>query len=207
MSITLQPSLSFSEKRARDAAFCVIDFETLAFPGVRAAEPWQVGVVRLEGGVCRTHWDRFLRPGNAEDLKKLAAFLPPGRAMRAFEEASFLHQIWPELKPLMEGALPVAHQIGTEKKWLAAAAPGARIGPWIDTLRLARKAWPGLASYALEDLVRRAALLDELKRMCPNRSFHDALFDAFAAALLLREILTLPAWRELSLLDLELIHK
>lgn len=191
-----------TEIAARDLSFCVVDFETLAFPGVQAAEPWQIGVVRLEKGVCQASWESYLRPTHAEDLKKMQSCMPLYLQRNILEEAPFLHQIWPDLKPFLERALPVAHQLGTEKKWLAAAAPMLRLGPWIDTLKLARKAWPKLHSYTLENVVNQAGIINELKLICPNRPFHDALFDAFAAAFVLRKILDLPGWRDLTLSEL-----
>jgi DNA polymerase-3 subunit epsilon len=67
-------------------------------------------------------------------------------------------------------------------------------GPWIDTHRLALAWHPGLADYKLESLVARFALEDELAEVarvhCPvdRRSYHCALFDALASALLLRRL-------------------
>lgn len=77
-------------------------------------------------------------------------------------------------------------------------------GPWLDTERLCRLAWPGLEGYGLEELVSRLQLqerLDKLARdLCPihRRGYHRALYDALAAALLLDYLQQQAGWDSLS---------
>ena len=73
--------------------------------------------------------------------------------------------------------------------------------PWIDTLKLAREAWPGLASYALESLVETLQLKERIEMLVPDRSAHDALYDAVAAAVLLERLCN-DGWGNISLQNL-----
>jgi DNA polymerase-3 subunit epsilon len=74
------------------------------------------------------------------------------------------------------------------------AAEVAEWGPWIDTCRLARAWAPSLGDFRLGALVsalRLSARLDELAAdHCPpgRRRYHCALYDALAAALVLRAL-------------------
>lgn len=180
----------------------VLDFESCgAVPGY-ADEPWQLGLVVLRAGVLapETCWESLLRvgerpispyaPGKHHQLRAELAAAPPPQSL------------WPTLKPLLCGRPLAAHATATEKRLLRGIAPLHRFGPWIDTLVLARCAWPGLPSYALGDLLRRLALEPRVRALCPGRVEHDALYDAVAAAVLLERLLAEPAWRQLSLSDL-----
>lgn len=67
-------------------------------------------------------------------------------------------------------------------------------GPWIDTKMIYRALYPGLSSYELKSLIIYFDLYDELLNIASmycepfKKEFHNALFDAFAAALLLQYI-------------------
>ena len=181
-----------------------LDFETTgSVPGFRN-EPWQIGLCSLDfpadpastlpppddidGSWLRVAADRpFNRyaPGRHAQLRDVLA------------ESPLLSDLWPDLAPRLSLPL-VAHNIGTERSVLADAFPLHPFGPWIDTLVLSRLAWPGLSSYALEDLVPHLGLLDELTELCPHWAPHDARYDAVAAALLLRHLLAQPGWNGLS---------
>lgn len=84
--------------------------------------------------------------------------------------------------------------MATEKKFTRLMAPMHQFGPWIDTLRIARKVWPGCASYALEDLIVLLGLKPKVDALCFGKAAHDALFDAVASAMLLEHLLEQPGW-------------
>lgn len=96
----------------------------------------------------------------------------------------------------------MAHNMGTERTVLRKAAPLHRLGPWVDTLKLSRMAWPSAPSHALDDLVDMLGLVPEVERLCPDRGPHDALYDACACAVLLSRLVQEPGWERLSLRDL-----
>lgn len=175
--------------------YCAIDFETTgSVPGFRN-EPWQIGAVAVapDGGVERARRvESLLRVDPGRPFNKWA----PGRhgeLRREIAASPTLAEFWPEVAPLMELPL-VAHNAGTERSILAAAAPLHRPALWIDTLALSRLVWPDAPSYALEDLAPALGLAPRLGRVCPGRSPHDALYDAFACALVLETVCSLPGW-------------
>ena len=92
----------------------------------------------------------------------------------------------------------VAHNIATEKKVLRNAFPIHQFGPWIDTLKIARVAYPSLTSYKLEDLVYFLNLKERINDFCPELLPHDAYFDAVASAALLEKILKSPSWKNVT---------
>ena len=82
----------------------------------------------------------------------------------------------------------VAHGKGTEKRFLR-TFPGHGFGPWIDTLLLARAAWPTLTDHSLGALCEALALTAKVQTIVPGKSWHDALFDAAASLVLLAHLI------------------
>lgn len=187
-------------------AFAAIDFETTgAVPGF-PNEPWQVGVLAVpaDPAAAPAPFESLLRIDPARPFNRYA----PGRHARLRAElaaAPPLPALWPALAPRLAGPV-VAHNAGVERTLLAAAAPLHAPGPWIDTLALARAAWPGAPSHALEDLVPALGLLPRLRALVPGREPHDALYDAAACALLLRHLLAQPGWSGLSPAELATVR-
>ncbi len=108
-------------------------------------------------------------------------------------------ELWPVWRPWLENRPLAAHNIGTEKKFLRRAAPMHTLGPWIDTLQLARHVRADLDGYSLADVCDAMGLVPRTREFCPGRDWHDALFDAFASALVLEHCLALPGWEDVSL--------
>jgi len=101
--------------------------------------------------------------------------------------ASSLLSLWPTLKSALGQGPVVAHGHGTEKRFLR-AFPGHPFGPWVDTLQLARAAWPDLPSHSLGDLCKSLGL-DSFVSQAPGKSWHDALYDALASLALLAHLI------------------
>ncbi|MCL1856150.1 MAG: exonuclease domain-containing protein [Kiritimatiellaeota bacterium] len=163
----------------------VIDFETTGSVPGYANEPWQVGLVAVNAGrVCmETAFDSLLRVGY-RPFNRYA----PGRHAQLRDDlcvAPSLADLWGVISERVGYRAVAAHNIATEKGILAAAFPLHPFGPWIDTLTLCRRLYPGLASYALDDLTRVLGLAPRVAALCPGREPHDALYDAVAAAVLL----------------------
>lgn len=185
--------------RLNDSTLCVLDFESTGVVAGYPNEPWQIGLVCLRDGVVDSSslWEQFMRidpmrpfnphaPGRHAQLREILADAP--------ERATLL----PALRERLNGDARVAHNCSTEQKMLRIIAPMHHFEPWIDTLKLAREAWPGLASYALESLVETLRLQERIETLVPDRIAHDALYDAVAAAVLL-ERLCHEGWGDLSL--------
>jgi DNA polymerase-3 subunit epsilon len=182
---------------ARRARFAVIDFETTgSVPGYRV-EPWQVGIVRVEDGqVCGGGFESLLRvgerpfnpraPGRHAQLRAQLAVAPTA------DELLDVFSGW------LTGVPLVAHNVGTERGVLARMAPLHRFGPWVDTLALARHAYPQLASKSLEDVTDALGLAAQVQALCPGREAHDAFYDATACAVLFAHFLSLPGWEHVT---------
>jgi len=103
-------------------------------------------------------------------------------------DAPSLLSLWPTLKKQLGRGPIVAHGHGTEKRFLR-AFPGHRFGPWIDTLQLARAAWPDLPSHSLGNLCNSLNLA-AFSNHAPDRGWHDALYDALASLALLKHLVS-----------------
>jgi len=184
---------------AREAHMVAIDFEATGVVGQLPSEPWQIGMVRMAGGVIDVAggYNRLLHVGDRP-------FNPyaPGQHHQLRAElaaAPALAQLWPELQHWWLGTPLIAHNIGTERTFLSQVAPMHSFGPWIDTLQIARHVYPTFASHTLEDLVDHLRLTDRVVAACPGLLPHDAFFDAVACAVLLDHCLHLPGWEEVTL--------
>ena len=75
-----------------------------------------------------------------------------------------------------------------------------QVGPWIDSLKLARAAYPELSSHKLEDLIHALNLDKKLKEIFNNEEhWHDAYFDTVACAILLEHLLKLDCFTGMSI--------
>ena len=107
--------------------------------------------------------------------------------------------LWPELKRYLSGRIVVAHGAGTEKRFLR-AFPLHGFKDWIDTLAVARRALPGEQDYSLGSLIERLDLAADLRSLCPDLDWHDALFDAVASRALLKHIVQIQHLTDVSTL-------
>ncbi len=173
----------------------VLDYETTGSVRGFAAEPWQIGMVTLRRGAVDS--DSMF-----ESLLKVDANRPfnphaPGRHAALRDEIAAAPtplELWPRIKPRLTEFPLCAHNVATEKKFTRLMAPMHQFGLWIDTLKIARVAWPGCPSYALEDLIVMLELKPRVDEMCAGKTAHDALYDAVASALLLEHLLAQSGW-------------
>ncbi len=182
--------------------FCCIDFETTGHVKGMENRPWQVGMCYLQQGqIDLAGLDQWIHVPLDHRFNGHA----PGiyATMRdTLNAAPTAAEVWPMIHRNLAGSIAVAHNIGTERTQLARMAPMTDYGPWVDTLKVSRRVYPGLRSYALDDLIDELGLLDQLQALVPGRMAHDAYYDAVACALLLHTILSAPTWRDALLEDL-----
>ena len=176
-----------------DLEITVLDYESTGVFAGYPNEPWQIGMVSLKAGkvVLDSMFGSLLRVDAGRPFNPHA----PGRhAMLRNEiaEAPAPQDLWPQIKPRLLGRPLCAHNAATEKKFLRAMAPMHTFGPWIDTLRIARRVWPDGSSYSLGDLVAGLDLKPRVDALCPELAVHDALYDAVASAMLLEHLLGQP---------------
>jgi DNA polymerase-3 subunit epsilon len=186
-----------------DAEITVLDYETTGSVRGFANEPWQIGMVSLKSGK--------VDPGSMfESLLCVDPNRPfnpnaPGRHAMLRDEIAVApapQEIWPQIMPRLTEFPLCAHNVATEKKFARLMAPMHSFGPWIDTLRIARKVWPGCASYALGELMVLFDLKPKVDVLCPAKEAHDALYDAVASAMLLEHLLEQPGWNDITVGDL-----
>jgi DNA polymerase III epsilon subunit-like protein len=185
--------------KACEAILTVLDFESTGAVRGYAEEPWQVGMVELQGGrVTGRFHESWLRVDAGRPFNPYA----PGRhaeIRQILAAAPRMSELWPTWRPWLENRPLAAHNVGTEKKFLRRAAPMHPLGPWIDTLKLARHARPDLAGHSLAEVCEAMGLTTRAGEFCPGRGWHDALFDAYASALVLEHCLALPGWENVSI--------
>ncbi len=183
---------------ARHARFSVIDFETTGSVAGYRIEPWQVGIVSVEQGVCRAEaqCESFFR-----SVDRPSDVRAPGRHALIRDQLAVAprpSEVFPVLVQRLSGVPVVAHNIGTERSQLLSMAPMHKFGPWIDTLKVTRNAYPLLESKALEEVIVALGLANRVTAICPVRAAHDALYDAVACAVLLEHFLSLPGWERVT---------
>lgn len=170
----------------RETRFVAIDFESAGAARGQTDHVVQIGLATCTGldltdvQTYRT----FLRP---ESEVAWTASRVHGINPGMVQDAPAFREIWPEIRERMTGCVVVAHGAATEKRYLR-AFPMHGFGPWIDTLVLARKVWPLAPSHRLGELVGGLGMAEELRRICPDLHWHDALFDAVGALVLLRSV-------------------
>ena len=186
-----------------NARITVLDYETTGSVRGFPTEPWQIGVVTLDGG--KVDSDSMF-----ESLLKVDATRPfnpyaPGRhsvLRNEIAEAPTPQELWLQVRPRLTDFPLCAHNVGTEKKFTRRMAPLHQFGIWIDTLRIARKVWPGCPSYALDDLIVLLDIKPAVDALCAGKEAHDALYDAVASAKLLEHLLAQPGWGEITVGEL-----
>lgn len=166
--------------------WAALDFESGgAAPGA-AEEPVQVGIVvwRRGGEGPGEFFRSFIRPSRA--------ITRPAREVHGIGDAETANapemgSLWPEFRQRMKGAVMLAHGAGTERRFLR-AFPFHGFGPWIDTLAVSRALLPGLSDHSLSGVVTALGVERTVRALCPSLDWHDALFDAVACAVVLRQL-------------------
>ncbi len=169
----------------RNCRFTAIDFESAGAARGKTDTPVQVGLATWSppdgySGLLVSHL-------HTDQPIQWSAQKVHGIRTEDLKDAPTLLSLWPELKSRLAGAVVVAHGKGTEKRFLR-AFPGHGFGPWIDTLLLARAAWPDLPDHSLGSLCQTLRLTTEIQTLVPRKSWHDALFDSVASLALLAHL-------------------
>ncbi|MBC8207470.1 MAG: 3'-5' exonuclease [Kiritimatiellales bacterium] len=183
----------------RETTLTVLDFETTgSVPGFDT-EPWQIGAVLLRNGQVTSETFESLICVDAN--RPFNAYAPGDHHKRRDEIATApgVSKVWKNLEGWVTARPLVAHNAAVEKKFLRQMAPMHRFGPWVDTLKLARQAWPDVPSHKLEDLIHGLGLISRVRNGCPVGRPHDALYDAVACAVLLEHLLAQPSWENLEI--------
>ena len=183
--------------RASQTDLVALDFETTGTADGFLNTPWQIGLVWMSQGkvVLERSFQSLLRVPAEQPFNPYA----PGRwaqLRHELAEAPTITELWPQLQPLLLGQPPVAHHAPTERTLLRQLFPFQEFGPWVDTLAIARLAFPKLPDYKLENLIPALGLEPRLQQRCPGLAPHDAYYDAVACATLLEAVLAAPGWNQ-----------
>lgn len=163
-------------------SFTAIDFESAGTASGKTDAPIQIGTTswNLKEGITDS-WTSYI---HTDQSITWAAQKVHGITPKDLLGAPKLPQLWPDVKSRLLQHAVVAHGHGTEKRFLR-AYPGHGFGPWVDTLTLGRKLWPSLESHSLGSLCTFCELEPRINAIVPEKSWHDALYDAAASMVLL----------------------
>ncbi|NWK54677.1 3'-5' exonuclease [Verrucomicrobiaceae bacterium N1E253] len=170
----------------RQHTFAAIDFESAGAARGKTDVPVQIGMAMwtTDSG----HHRPFVSFIRADRPITWAAQKVHGIGSADLADAPAFMTLWPEIKSTLGGNVVVAHGHGTEKRYLR-AFPAHGFEPWVDTLLLARAAWPDLPSHALGDLCNHFQLSSKVSELTPGKTWHDALYDATASLVLLEYLI------------------
>ncbi|MGW9351452.1 3'-5' exonuclease [Nocardiopsis flavescens] len=158
----------------------------------------EIALVRLVDGSpdMATAYDTLVNPGRPVPHRP---WISPGLNDHTLKDAPRPEQIDHALVTRLEGRYLVGHNIGVDDRLLRLRHPQVAPAGLIDTLRLARSLEvPG--PKGLGALLDRFELRDRVNESVPTGRPHRALWDAVAAALLLRELATqggITSWSKL----------
>ena len=188
---------------AKSFDMVVIDFETTGAIEGHPNRPWQFAGIFFRNGkpVPEHRFSVYLKVPEEQPFNPYT----PGRWASIREKLSnapTLPELWPQLQPWLLGKVLVAHHAPTERTMLQSVFPFQTFGPWLDTLSMARKAYPSLSNFSLEALIQSLNLEKKVQTICPDLEPHDAYYDSVACAYLLEHILTLPGWNQAQIEDL-----
>ncbi|MEZ5328750.1 MAG: 3'-5' exonuclease [Verrucomicrobiales bacterium] len=167
--------------------FTAIDFESAGARPGKTDVPVQIGMATMDGQGLNNE-SLFCSYLRADQPITWSARKVHGIRDEDIQDAPTFTALWPTVKKALADRVVVAHGSGTEKRFLR-AFPFHGFGPWVDTLKVAHAAWPDAPSHSLEKLVVMSGLKAEVDNLCPDRRWHDALYDAVASLVLLRHII------------------
>ena len=173
----------------KNLEFASIDFESTGHREGIGDEPIQIGIaVMKEFEIDKNSFFRsYIKPSN--DLQITSRSQSVHRIKNEqLEKSPVLFELWPKINELLSKRVVVAHGAGTEKRFLR-SFPMHGFDIWIDTLQLAKKVLPESTDYSLGALIHDIGANKDLKTICPELDWHDALFDAVASLFLLKELL------------------
>jgi DNA polymerase-3 subunit epsilon len=172
--------------RISQTTFAAIDFESAVAAKGKTDVPVQIGMgIWSHDKGHHNHFVSFIR---ADRPITWAAQKVHGITSEHLSDAPPLMTLWPTIKATLGNHIAVAHGHGTEKRYLR-AFPAHGFGPWVDTLQLARAAWPELPSHALGEVCSHFELSDKISELVPKKTWHDALYDAVASLILLEHLI------------------
>lgn len=182
-------------------SWAAIDFESAGTAPGETDCPVQVGIVRVDG-LFSPEPQIFTSYIACDRPVRWSAAKVHGITTDMLRDAPAYTSLWPQIRPLLRGAVVLGHNPATEKRFLR-SFPGHGFGPWVDTLALARKALPDLPDHALATVCDALGITPEVSTMIPGRRWHDALYDAAGSLQLLRTLVQALGMHNATLNDID----
>ena len=173
----------------KNLEFASIDFESTGHREGIGDEPIQVGIAVMKGFEIdeNSFFRSYIKPSNDHQITSRSHSVHRIKNEQ-LEKSPVLFELWPKINELLSKRVVVAHGAGTEKRFLR-SFPMHGFDVWIDTLQLAKKVLPESTDYSLGALIQDIGAHEDLKNICPELDWHDALFDAVASLFLMKELL------------------
>ena len=178
-----------SARLASNTAFAAIDFESAGFVQGGTDVPVQIGIAIMTPDLDIRREDFYTSYLASDQKITWAARKVHGISDSELEGAPDLLHLWPEINKRLRDRCVVAHGSGTEKRFLR-AFPMHGFKTWADTLTISHAAYPEIGDHSLSSLCEKLEVSHEVETLCPERKWHDALYDAIGSLVLLRKILT-----------------
>ncbi|MGY4257689.1 DNA polymerase-3 subunit epsilon [Bradyrhizobium sp. USDA 4516] len=164
--------------------FCVVDVEG---NGGSPPEIVELAMIELKGLVLtdqRRHW--LIQPSRP--------ITPSANRIHGITDADLagapaIEDIAEDIMDWLSDVPIVGHNVRIEFDILTRSLDGWRPPAAIDTLKLAKKLRPGLASYGLENFGRELGLAEKAAELT-GRSHHSALYDATLTGLIFIHLLS-----------------
>ena len=173
---------------ASQTEFAAIDFESAGFEKGGTDVAVQIGIAILTPDLQIRREDFYTSYLASDQKVTWAAKKVHGISDGDLVGAPQLLHLWPEINQRLHARCVVAHGSGTERRFLR-AFPMHGFRTWADTLAIAHAAYPEIGDHSLSALCDQLGLSDEVQSLCPDRQWHDALYDAIASLVLLKKIL------------------
>lgn len=170
-----------------DLRFAVIDVEG---NGQQPPEIVEIAVVPVDGLAVGAPASWLVMP--SRPITPIVTRKAHGIRNADVASAPAFDQIAPQVLATLAGRIPVAHNARVEYEALRRHLHGWTPEVMLDTLRLAKAIWPGLASYSLDPLLAHAGITPE----GAGGTRHRAGFDAHATALLFAGLARTTAGRD-----------
>ncbi|MCY7420083.1 MAG: polyribonucleotide nucleotidyltransferase, partial [Chloroflexi bacterium] len=166
--------IDYADAVAANEPFVVFDLETTSWD-VKLGQIVEIGAVKVQGGKVTDRWSTLVKPSRPIVGKQLH-----GITQKDVEKAPAVDKAVAEFLKFAGDALLVGHNVGFDLGFIHAVSD-TRIpqGRYLDTLTLAREAYPDRGAYKLSELADFYGL--------PTPS-HRALPDAEATAALLIQL-------------------
>lgn len=171
-----------------DADLVALDLEGSGPQDPEGEAILEIALVPLQAG-RPDHGAAFSTLINPGRRIRRGPWISPGITNDVLADAPTLDEVAPTIDTMLDGATIVGHNVRVDWRLLRRHIPGAAPAGLLDTLKLARALNPAQKKgHSLTAWIDRLNLTDTINNTAPRSQPHRALWDATAAALLLRAL-------------------